>query len=113
MAGRMIPLWRLARLGAKSGLSLRGRGALGHNGLRRGGHPMADGINRRELLMLSAAALAAGAAAAPIAGADEAGAPGAKRRPLKKAYFGLPKGGATLIERFKILKDVGFDGLQL
>jgi L-ribulose-5-phosphate 3-epimerase len=74
---------------------------------------MADGINRREVLILSAAALAAGAAAAPIAGADEQGAPAVKRRPLKKAYFGLPKGGGTLIERFKILKDVGFDGLQL
>src|SRR2546423_2740900 len=112
MAGRMISRWRVGRLGANSGLCLGGRGAVGHNGRRRGGHPMADGINRREILMLSAAALAAGAAAAPIAVADEAGAPGAKRRPLKKAYFGLPKGG-TLIERFKILKDVGFDGLQL
>jgi L-ribulose-5-phosphate 3-epimerase len=74
---------------------------------------MADGINRREVLMLSAAALAAGVAAAPVAGADEQGAAGVKRRPLMKAYFGLPKGGSTLIERFKILKDAGFDGLQL
>src|SRR5436190_11273055 len=72
---------------------------------------MAETHVRRDLLKLGAAAIAAGAVANMAAAADPA--PASKpRRPLKKAYFGLPKGG-SLVERFKILKEAGFDGLQL
>lgn len=76
---------------------------------------MADSIDRRDVLKLTAAALAAGVVAPPAATAQEAAAPpaGKKRRPLKKAYFGLPAGGSSLVDKFTILKAAGFDGLQL
>jgi hexulose-6-phosphate isomerase len=64
-------------------------------------------------MKLTAAALAAGAVA-PLAGAADDAPPQAKaKRPLKKAYFGLPKDGSSLVEKFKVLKEAGFDGLQL
>lgn len=63
-------------------------------------------INRRDLLAATALTVAAGA----VGAAEE---PAAKaKRPLKKAYFGLPP-GPSLVERCKILKQAGFDGLQL
>ena len=70
--------------------------------------------NRRDLFKLSAAMLTAAAAAAtaipgPAAHAQEQSP---RRRPLKKAYFGLPKGD-SLLEQCRILKDAGFDGIQL
>lgn len=75
-------------------------------------------MNRRDVLMSSAFGAAAAALPA-IAGAAEAGAGGApaappakQRRPLKKAYFGLPK-ATGLIEQCKVLKEAGFDGIQL
>jgi L-ribulose-5-phosphate 3-epimerase len=83
---------------------------------------MASGLNRRDVLRMSAAALGAGLALE--AGAADAPpkppatpppvlpAPDMIVRPLKKAYFGLPK-GSSLDEQCKILKDAGFDGLQL
>jgi L-ribulose-5-phosphate 3-epimerase len=73
---------------------------------------MADSIDRRGILKLGAAALAAGAVVPIASAADAPDAPAKPRRPLKKAYFGLPK-GASLIEQMKTLKDCGFDGLQL
>jgi L-ribulose-5-phosphate 3-epimerase len=73
---------------------------------------MPDPIDRRDVLKMTAAAAAL--AAAPLArAADDAPATPKKRRPLKKAYFGLPSGKGSLVEKFKILKDAGFDGLQL
>jgi hexulose-6-phosphate isomerase len=82
---------------------------------------MADPIDRRGVLKWTAAALAVGSAVsagsttdaaepAPVAGAAPVSP--RPRRTLKKAYFGLPSGG-SLIERFKTLKEAGFDGLQL
>ncbi|HEY7117648.1 MAG TPA: sugar phosphate isomerase/epimerase family protein [Tepidisphaeraceae bacterium] len=74
---------------------------------------MPDPIDRRDVLKLGAAALAATPlVAAAAAAADNAAPPPGQKRPLKKAYFGLPKGG-SLIEQMKILKEAGFDGLQL
>jgi hexulose-6-phosphate isomerase len=69
--------------------------------------------NRRDALKLSAAALASAAAVGGAAvNAQEQPAANGKRRPLKKAYFGLPKGG-SLLEQCRTLKEAGFDGLQL
>ena len=56
---------------------------------------MADSINRRDVLKMSAAALAVGAAATATAKADDA-PPAKPKRPLQKAYFGLPSGGGSL-----------------
>jgi hexulose-6-phosphate isomerase len=74
---------------------------------------MSNPIDRRTVLKL-AAGLTTVAAAAPLLAADPAPVAPAKpkRRPLKKAYFGLPKGG-SLVEQMKTLKEAGFDGLQL
>lgn len=73
---------------------------------------MSDGIDRRDILKISAAALAAGAVT-PLAEAADAPPAAKPKRPLLKAYFGLPSGGGSLADKMKILKEVGFDGLQL
>lgn len=80
---------------------------------------MPNPLNRRDILKLSAAALAGTAvtAGAPLGAAEPqpAATPAAAKmkRPLKKAYFGLPSSGSSLVEKFKVLKEAGFDGLQL
>jgi L-ribulose-5-phosphate 3-epimerase len=74
---------------------------------------MGERIDRRDVLKSTAAAVAAGVVAPLVAGAVDAPPQAKAKRPLKKAYFGLPKGGSTLVDQFKILKDAGFDGLQL
>jgi len=74
---------------------------------------MGERIDRRDVLKTTAGALAAGLMAPLVAGAADAPPQGRPKRPLKKAYFGLPKGGSSLVDQFKILKDAGFDGLQL
>jgi hexulose-6-phosphate isomerase len=81
---------------------------------------MPNPLNRRDILKLSAAALAAGTAvtaSVPLGAAEPqpTATPAAAKakRPLKKAYFGLPSSGSSLVEKFKILKEAGFDGLQL
>jgi len=82
---------------------------------------MPNPLNRRDILKLSAAALAAGTAVTanvPLGAAEPqpaAATPAAAKtkRPLKKSYFGLPSSGSSLVEKFKVLKEAGFDGLQL
>lgn len=69
-------------------------------------------MNRRTFLRTTGAALAA-ATFAPLASAQESTP---KKRPLKKAVnLGMVKGpaGATVIDRFKMARDAGFDGLEL
>ncbi len=71
-------------------------------------------INRRGILKMSGA-LAGGIALNSLipAGVLAADAPTANpKRTLKKAYFGLPK-GTSLVDQMKVLKEAGFDGLQL
>jgi len=72
---------------------------------------MSDQLDRRDILKLSAAALASGVVA-EIARAAEA-PPAKPRRPLQKAYFGLTSTGGTLAEKMKVMKEAGFDGVQL
>ena len=73
---------------------------------------MSHGIDRRSMLKASAAIAGIVGLAGAASGAEPAAPPQAKRRPMKKAYFGLPKGD-SLVDRMKILKQAGFDGLQL
>src|SRR5262245_22355644 len=69
--------------------------------------------NRRDMLKWSTAALAASAVGGAVnTNAQERPAGQGKRRPLKKAYVGLPKGDG-LLEQCRILKEAGFDGIQL
>lgn len=74
---------------------------------------MGERIDRRDVLKTTAAGLTAGLMAPLVAGAVDAPPQAKAKRPLKKAYFGLPKGGSSLVDQFKILKEAGFDGLQL
>src|SRR5258705_13308462 len=75
---------------------------------------MSEPIDRRHLLKVAAIGIAAAGAVAPGASAADPppAAPPKQRRPLKKAYFGLPK-ASNLVEQMKTLKECGFDGLQL
>lgn len=72
---------------------------------------MSEPIDRRHLLRIAALG-AAGIATTAALAADAPPTGAKKRRPLKKAYFGLPKGN-DLVEQMKTLKEAGFDGLQL
>lgn len=66
-------------------------------------------MNRRTFLHTASAALAV-TAVAPLTCGQTASA---KKRPLKKAVnLGMAKGGSVL-ERFQMIKDAGFDGVEL
>ena len=68
-------------------------------------------MNRRTFLHTTTAALAA-SALAPLASAEN---PTGKKRPVKKAVnLGMAKApGASVADRFKMIKDAGFDGIEL
>lgn len=64
-------------------------------------------MNRREFLY-------AGVSAAVLAGTRSAGARPVQDKPVKKAVIlGMVKGGATVEEKFAILKGAGFDGVEI
>lgn len=66
-------------------------------------------MNRREFLNLTVAA----AAGASVAGSRAGAAEGA-RRPLRKAVnLGMVKAEASTLDKFKMLKELGFDGVEL
>jgi L-ribulose-5-phosphate 3-epimerase len=68
-------------------------------------------MNRRELLMASAAALVGTCvAAARLKAADDK----PTDRKFKKAVkIGMVRVGSTLLEKFQLLKELGFDGVEL
>lgn len=68
-------------------------------------------MNRRTFLQTTGAALTA-SAFTPLARAQQAAA---KKRPLQKAVnLGMAKApGASVADRFKMIKDAGFDGVEL
>jgi L-ribulose-5-phosphate 3-epimerase len=68
--------------------------------------------SRRDLLKLSTAAAVAATTLGGLAVTAQENPAAKTKRPLKKAYFGLPKAN-SLLEQCKILKEAGFDGLQL
>jgi len=66
-------------------------------------------MNRREFLNLAVSA----AAGASVAG-SRAGAAADARRPLRKAVnLGMVKTDGSTLEKFKLLKELGFDGVEL
>jgi len=72
---------------------------------------MSQPVNRRDALKLGAA-IAAGTAMSSVSFAQESGSP--KRRAYKKAVmWGMIKGGHSVRERFDILKEAGFDGVEM
>lgn len=74
-------------------------------------------MNRRSFLSTTAAALAGSTllASAQETPATAAAAPAARKRPkLKKAVnLGMAGGKGSLEEKFKMIKDAGFDGVEL
>jgi L-ribulose-5-phosphate 3-epimerase len=69
--------------------------------------------NRREILKISGAAALALAASANAADTPT-GAPDRPKRPIKKAVmWGMIGGGGTVLEKFQILKEAGFDGVEM
>ena len=66
-------------------------------------------MKRREFLHTAAAAMSL-AALSPLVSAQDA----AKKRKLRKAVnLGMCKDGASVAEKFQIIKDAGFDGVEL
>jgi L-ribulose-5-phosphate 3-epimerase len=66
-------------------------------------------MNRRTFLQTTAAALTA-STIAPLAQAEAT----ASKRPIKKAVnLGMVKSSGTVLERFQMVKDAGFDGIEL
>lgn len=69
--------------------------------------------NRRDMLKISSAA-AFTLAAAANAGDIPTGAPERPRRPIKKAVmWGMIAGNGTVLEKFRMLKEAGFDGVEM
>lgn len=67
-------------------------------------------MNRRAFLQTTGTALAASSLVPLARGVD---AP-AKKRPLKKAVnLGMVKAGDSVLEKFQIVRDAGFDGLEV
>jgi len=67
-------------------------------------------INRREFFRLSSASLMA----ASTSGVRTLAAAAGPKRPLKKAVnLGMVKIEGTVFEKFKLLKDLSFDGVEL
>jgi L-ribulose-5-phosphate 3-epimerase len=71
-----------------------------------------DRADRRDFLKVAAAAGLAAAGAATVS--DAAAAAGAQTKPLKKAVkYGMIQDGNSVKEKFQLLKDLGFDGVEL
>jgi L-ribulose-5-phosphate 3-epimerase len=67
-------------------------------------------VNRRQFLQLTGAAVVA----ASISGGRSAAAQTAVKRPLKKAVnLGMVKVEGSTLEKFKLLAELGFDGVEL
>jgi len=72
---------------------------------------MHGSINRRDAMKLGAGAVAAAALAPAI---SDAQAPQPSRRSIKKAVmWDMIKGGNSVLERFELLKQAGFDGVEM
>src|SRR5207245_1492117 len=68
---------------------------------------------RRDLLIASSAALAGAALASPAAGLLAADEKPSDRKFKKAVKIGMVKAGDTLLDKFKLLKELGFDGVEL
>ncbi len=71
-------------------------------------------VNRRTFLQQSATALALAAATPALAAAaDDSAAPSKKRHIKKAVKIGMVGGNLTMLEKFQLLKELGFDGVEL
>ena len=76
---------------------------------------MKSKINRKEFLQYSGKAMAAGylsswllpSCATPVGNSDQSG------KMLKSLKFGMIKEDLSVLDKFKLLKDLGFDGVEL
>ncbi|MHB8522723.1 MAG: sugar phosphate isomerase/epimerase family protein [Limisphaerales bacterium] len=69
--------------------------------------------NRRDFLKTSAAAIAVAALDATPLGTRAWAAPTNKRGLRKGVSLGMIKGNESILDKFKLLKDLGFDGIEL
>lgn len=75
---------------------------------------MTDTLNRRTFLNRSTTAIAAGALAANLNAAESDAKPQTKKRHLLKAVkIGMVKGELSLLEKFQLVKGLGYDGIEL
>src|SRR5687767_5540127 len=70
---------------------------------------MSDGLNRREVLAAAGAAMVAGSARAAEPPAKKGNTRGIK----KSLMWSMVAGKAPVMDKFKLLKDVGFDGVEM
>jgi L-ribulose-5-phosphate 3-epimerase len=74
---------------------------------------MNPSLNRRDLLKAGGGVLAAAAFSSLPARAEDA-PPATKRRPIKKAVmWGMIASRGSVLEKFQMLKEAGFDGVEL
>src|ERR1035437_6854442 len=68
-------------------------------------------VTRRQFVQATGAALAAAGLTATAADAP------ARKRPIKKAFMGIfspqPKRELSLVDKFKMLRDAGFEGVEV
>jgi len=75
---------------------------------------MKPSLNRREFVKVTGTALAAAALhPAGLRAADDAPARGNKRGLKKGVGWGMIAGKMSVMDKFKLLKDLGFDGVEL
>jgi hexulose-6-phosphate isomerase len=75
---------------------------------------MKPSLNRREFVKVTGTALAAAALhPAGLRAADDAPARGNKRGLRKGVGWGMIAGKMSVMDKFKLLKDLGFDGVEL
>ena len=75
---------------------------------------MRTSFNRRDFLKAGSAALASAAFTPSILAAAEDTPVPAKKRALRKGVsLGMVSGKQSILEKFKLLKDLGFDGIEL
>ena len=75
---------------------------------------MKPSLNRREFVKVTGVALTATALnSATLRAADDAPAHGNKRGLKKGVSLGMVAGSQSILEKFKLLKELGFDGVEL
>ncbi|MFM7160848.1 MAG: twin-arginine translocation signal domain-containing protein, partial [Planctomycetaceae bacterium] len=77
---------------------------------------MSAPLDRRNFLGQATAAIATAAAAAPLvlsAPAPASAAPDKPRKIRKAVKYSMVGGDAPLVEKFKMLKEVGFEGIDM
>lgn len=74
--------------------------------------PERDGLNRRSFLKQTGLALSAGAAVSTIS-RDAAAAENGPGRFRKAVMYGMIQENLSLADKFKMVKDIGFDGIEM